>query len=245
MKKFALLAVLALAGAAQAQTTYTDSLNELFDNGFRHLDIRSVTVNNNATHLTIQLNLDGNLNAGFGGTDWGKYGILFDTRAGGTTGASNAWGRAILTPNNQIDYWVGSWVDGSGGAQLWEYDPGNSGSAPEHGFYEKGASYSNGLITIDLSLSFLGQVTYSIDLAAMGLGIGDVVLFDVISTGGTGSLPANGDPGVDHLSRADAATNGWGEASVAGDFRAYTIIPAPGSLALLGLAGVAAGRRRR
>ncbi|RLS25245.1 MAG: PEP-CTERM sorting domain-containing protein, partial [Planctomycetota bacterium] len=48
----------------------------------------------------------------------------------------------------------------------------------------------------------------------------------------------------DHLSRSDIATSGWGSPSTSGTFLGYTTVPAPGAIALLGLAGLA-GRRRR
>jgi hypothetical protein len=75
-------------------------------------------------------------------------------------------------------------------------------------------------------------------LASLGLSGGQTIYFDVATSGG------GNDPGVDHLSRTDKATSGWGSASTSGDFLAYTPVPTPGAIALLGLAGLA-GRRRR
>jgi YidC/Oxa1 family membrane protein insertase len=75
--------------------------------------------------------------------------------------------------------------------------------------------------------------------SSLGLSIGDTFRFDVISTGG------GFDPGVDHLSRNDFATDNWGTQSVGGSFLSYTVIPSPGALALLGMGGLMAGRRRR
>jgi hypothetical protein len=81
-------------------------------------------------------------------------------------------------------------------------------------------------------------VTWTVSLAALGVGAGQTFYFDIATSGG------GNDPGVDHLSRADQATPGWGTASTSGNFLAYTTVPTPGALALLGLAGLA-GRRRR
>jgi hypothetical protein len=83
-------------------------------------------------------------------------------------------------------------------------------------------------------LLFLAQFSFS----GLGLSAGQTIYFDVATSGG------GNDPGVDHLSRSDAATPGWGTASTSGNFLAYTTVPAPGAIALLGLAGLA-GRRRR
>ncbi len=81
-------------------------------------------------------------------------------------------------------------------------------------------------------------VTWTVSLASLGVGAGQTFYFDIATSGG------GNDPGVDHLSRSDAATPGWGTASTAGGFLSYTVVPTPGALALLGVAGLV-GRRRR
>jgi MYXO-CTERM domain-containing protein len=73
----------------------------------------------------------------------------------------------------------------------------------------------------------------------MGLSAGQTFYFDVATSGG------GNDPGVDHLSRSTPATPGWGTASIAGPFLSYTVTPAPGAVALLGVAGLIGARRRR
>jgi MYXO-CTERM domain-containing protein len=83
------------------------------------------------------------------------------------------------------------------------------------------------------------SVKWTISLAAMGLSAGQTFYFDVATSGG------GSDPGVDHLSRSTEATPGWGTASTAGPFLAYTVTPAPGAVALLGVAGLVGTRRRR
>lgn len=221
-------AAVGFAGLAHADV-YNDSVGDLFQDasGFAHLDIASVEVSNDATKLYLTLNLAGDaINP-----DWGKYGVMLDTRGGGTNTPTNPWVRNINS-SNLNDFWIGSWVNGGGGAQLWEFDGVN--------WFEKTATYSGSEISQDLSAAAAGTVAWAIDLATLGLTVGDVVLFDVITTGGT-----DGDPGVDHLSRLDLATGGWGEASTAGNYLAYTIVPAPGAAALLGFGGLLAARRRR
>jgi hypothetical protein len=104
------------------------------------------------------------------------------------------------------------------------------------------ATYAAGTdIQADDTNHAAGTQRIAVSLAALGLSAGDVLMFDVATTGG------GFDPGVDHLSRADFATDDWANQSTSGDYLAYTIaaVPAPGSVALLGLGGLVATRRRR
>ena len=150
--------------------------------------------------------------------NWTKYMMYFNTTGTGTT--SNGWGRPVNLTSN-IDYYVGSWVDApSDNAQFWSWS---------------GAWNQTGTLTNSVSGN---TVSFTMSLASLGLSAGQTIYFDVATSGG------GNDPGVDHLSRSDAATPGWGTASTSGNFLAYTTVPTPGALALLGLAGLA-GRRRR
>ena len=150
---------------------------------------------------------------------WTKYMMYFNTTGAGTT--SNAWARPVNLTSN-IDYYVGSWVDAStDNDQFWAWGSGAWGQT--------------GTLTNAVSGN---TVTFTMSLASLGLSGGQTIYFDVATSGG------GNDPGVDHLSRTDMATSGWGSASTSGDFLAYTTVPTPGAIALLGLAGLA-GRRRR
>ena len=205
----------ALASVASADS-YTDSSFDLFDNGFDNLDITGVDMTDDGTNMTVSITT-----RGF--QTWTKYMMYFNTSGGAGT-SSNAWSRPVNLTSN-IDYYIGSWVDAaSNNSQLvtWTGGAWNWGSEQY------------------LTNSVSGNtVTWQISLAAMGLSAGSTFYFDVATSGG------GNDPGVDHLSRSTAATSGWGEASTAGPFLAYTVTPAPGAVALLGLAGIAAGGRRR
>ena len=204
----------ALASVASADS-YTDSSFDLFDNGFDNLDITGVDMTDDGTNMTVSITT-----RGF--QTWTKYMMYFNTSGGmGTSG--NAWSRPVNLTSN-IDYYIGSWVDATpNNSQLVTW----TGSAWNWG--------SEQYLTNSVSGN---TVSWTFSLASMGLSAGQTIYFDVATSGG------GNDPGVDHLSRSDAATPGWGTASTSGNFLAYTTVPTPGAIALLGLAGLA-GRRRR
>lgn len=218
MRSFSLLATSLACTAAIATaaqgTIYTDSTFDLFDNGLDNLDISGVDISDDGTNLSIAITT-----RGF--QTWTKYMIFIDSAAGGTT--SNAWSRPVNLTSD-IDYFVGSWVDAStDNSQFVSW----TGSAWNWGSES----------TLSNSVS-ANTVTWSFSLASLGLSAGQTFYFDVATSGG------GGDPGVDHLSRSDMATSGWGSPSTSGNFLGYTTVPAPGAIALLGLAGLL-GRRRR
>ena len=194
------------------------------------MDITSVDVTHDANFITFAINLRGSIDAGSGGTDWGKYCIGIDTgAAGGDT--SNGWGRNISWGGQGIDFWVGSWVDSGGGAELRQMSGANDNSNTL-----LDATYVNNLLIQASQTAFTR--TIKIDRAAIGMAGNGTFRFDVLTTG------SNFDPGVDHLSRSDLATTDWPVQSVAGQFSSYTI-PTPGAAAVLGLGGLLAARRRR
>ena len=225
-----------IAGGAQADI-YTDNTGMAADGGdiaaafagFEHLDIAQVEVTNDANFIYFDITMVGDLDA----TNWGKYLIGMDTgRVAGTN--ADAWGRNIDWGSGMTDF-VGSWADDGGtgaGAELHAWD----GAA----WNLTDATYLAGTeIMGDDANHAAGVQRIGVSLSALGIGVGDVIFFDVASTGG------GFDPGVDHLSRQDSSTDDWGNQSVSGQYLSYTIIPAPGSAALLGLGGLVALRRRR
>lgn len=224
----ALLAVAGIASAASA-TTYTDSQNDLFDNGFGHLDITSVDVTHDATYITFVINVRTSLDAP---NDWGKYCIGIDMPGNATNDTTNGWGRNVSWGGQGIDFYVGSWVDGGGGAELRAM----SGNDDNSNVLLDATYTTNTLVQHSIS-SFAR--TIRIDRAAIGIPANGSFNFDVFTTANGG-----GDPGVDHLSRSDLATTDWSVQSVAGTFLTYTI-PTPGALALVGMGGLVAARRRR
>jgi len=226
-------AIAATAGLATADV-YTDNSGNHLDGGdlhdffasqsFNHLDIVSVTITNDLSNLYVDIQTAGDLDA----TNWGKYALGINTGANAGD-AGNGWGRNIAWGANQtITHWVATWADDNGsgvGGQVWSFD----------GSWSQTGSIASG----DDSQHASGRQIFAVSLASLGLSIGDTFRFDVISTGG------GFDPGVDHLSRNDFATDNWGTQSLGGSFLSYTVIPSPGALALLGMGGLMAGRRRR
>ena len=235
MRQLMMAAALAsLTGLAAGQVTYDDNsgnhldggdLHDFFaSQGFFHLDIVSVTMSNDLDNLYVDIQLGADLDA----TNWGKYALAINN-GNDPTDAGNGWGRNIDWNGQQISHWVATWADdfGSGiGGQVWSFDGAN--------WNETG-----GLAGADDSQHASGRQIFSISLASLGLSIGQTFTFDLVSTGG------GNDPGVDHLSNSAFATDDWGVTSIAGQFLSYTVVPAPGAVALLGMGGLLAGRRRR
>ena len=216
MRAASLALSVAFTAAANAGV-YNDPSFDLFDNGLDNLDISSVEVSDDGVNLSINVTTRGFQN-------WTKYMMYFDTSPIGGT-SSNAWSRPVDLSGAAIEYYLGSWVDApSNNTQFvtWTGSAWNWGSE----MYLTNAVQGN-------------SVKWTISLAAMGLSAGQTFYFDVATSGG------GNDPGVDHLSRSTEATPGWGTASTAGPFLAYTVTPAPGAVALLGVAGLVGTRRRR
>jgi hypothetical protein len=238
MKKvFGLLVVAGLASAAQASVTYTDAQNDIFDNGFAHIDLASVTVSHDANTITFVVSSRGNYDPNNGGANWGKFCIGIDVPTNGTNDTTNGWARNINWGAGQgIDFWIGTWTDNSfpfgGGGELRSMSGNDDGSNTL-----VDATYTTNTL-INVTTTATSQ-TIVLNRAALGLTGDGKFFFDLVSTGGD-----SGNPGVDHLSRADQATPFWDTQSLAGDFLSYTI-PTPGAAALLGLGGLVAARRRR
>ena len=177
---------------------YSDPSNDLFDNGLSNLDITGVEITNNGVNLVIAVTTRGFQN-------WTKYFVWIDTPAKANAAAnSHPWARpANLASGEGSDFFIGAWVDAANNnSQLWEYTTSWSTHA-----------------TSPLSSVVTGNtVTFTIPLSTLGLSAGNVIKFDVATSGG-----GNGDPGVDHASRTTAATTAWNLASTGGPMLSYTI----------------------
>lgn len=213
----AAFAVSSLAVGSASAAVYTDATNENHD-GNAHMDFESVTVTNDATNLYFTVDLRGSVAPP---ADWGKYVAGIDVREGGNS-TGNPWGRAISMPG--MDFWIGSWVDGDGGSQLFDWNG--------TGWTEIGNA---GMVRGTDTLS------YTIPLAALGIGDGSLVNFDFYSTGGGGSDGAN-----DASANPNQASPGWSDhyhSSVVSTYQ--VVVPEPASVGLAAVAAVALSRRRR
>jgi hypothetical protein len=227
-------ALAAVAGVAAAHETYLDPFGAQSDvdpfflgQGFGHLDLAAVDVSN---HVLQSMHMDILVNGDIAATNWGKFNIYFDTQPGGRT--DNAWGRSI-TAGQEADWFIGGWADGGGGAELYQATPG--------GWTLVNATYNPGsVMEVHLTNAAAGVWSLHLDWTMFGLTPGQEIGLDVVTTAG-----GTADPGVDHLSLDTIATPNWSTPSVGGMFEHYHVEPAPGSIAVLGIAGMLAGRRRR
>jgi hypothetical protein len=215
------------ATAALAAASFPDSSG---DNSGGFLDITSVDMNNSATTLTLTVNVAGNPSDP--GNNWGKFLIGFDTTpgGGGNFNAVNGWGKDIQMSAGGMDYFIGSWLDWGTGADLKSW----SGSQWD----VVTATYLPNPFNLSLSVG-ISSVSYTFDLAALGLAAGSIINFDVYaSTGG-------GDTVVD--SSGNPAPQTWGSApyDTGMNYHTYTVtaVPEPAVGALVGLSLLVLGRR--
>jgi hypothetical protein len=231
----ALLAGVALqAQAAPGVTTYNDAINDIdpgISTGSGTLDLVKMEVSNTASDVVFQLTVNGNI----GSTDWGKFMIGIANNKGYGTSSSDGWARPItMSANGGMTNWIGSWVDGGGGAE-------NRSNQTSWGL--TGATYNGNFGGFSLSAGAQSTITYTVSIASLGMSIGDTFSFDAYSSGGGG-----GDSAVDALANPNVAITSWGQPydSGASNSFSYTLsaVPAPGAIALIGVAGLM-GRRRR
>jgi hypothetical protein len=214
-------------GTLPAQTySYTDAVNDI-DPGIATAagtaDILATEVTMSPTDLAFKLTVNGNVAT----TDWAKFmiGISTGKTAGTTATNGNGWGRPInmISPVGGMNFWVGSWVDGGGGAQFWAYDD-LGGSWSEIG--STGGGTFPG--TFSITSGATSEINYTLDPTLMDLGPSDTWYFDIYSSGGGG-----GDSSIDALSNPNIAITSWGGPYTSNVTNGISVVPEPASLAAL------------
>lgn len=213
---------------AEPGVVYNDAANDIgagLATAGGTADILSVEVSHTATDVQFKLTVNGSVNA----TDWAKFMIGISSPGSSTkTTGGNGWGRPInMSSGGGMNYWIGSWVDGGSGAET--YDNGST-------WNRTGATWAGnfpGSITAGGS-----NVTITVARSAIGMSADGTFLFDVYSSGGGG-----GDGALDALSVSTPSIANWGDSFTTTNALSYAI-PAPGAVALIGLAGLVARRRK-
>ncbi len=234
MRIASFLCALLLVGSVRASVIYNDSTGDIdpgIATGNGTLDILSMEVSHTELNILLSLTVNGNV----GTTDWGKFMIGIATGGSGTT-AGNGWGRPINldSPIGGMDFWIGSWVDGGSGAQLWSY---NSGTTSWDG--------PGALANFGFTAGAQSVLNYTVSRAALGLTGNDAFYFEVYSSGG-----GVGDSAIDALSNPNVSVTDWGQAytsDMSSGLSLYSI-PEPSAVALLGIGALMAlslRRRRR
>ena len=195
------------------------------------LDLVSMEVSHTATDVQFKLTVNGDIDV----TDWGKFMVGIANNKGYGTSTSDGWARPItMSANGGMTNWFGSWVDGGGGAE-------NRSNQTSWGL--TGATYNSNFGNFALAGRTQSTITYGVSIASIGMSIGDTFRFDAYSSGG-----GSGDSAIDALANPNVAITSWDQAYDSGTSTSFsytlTAIPAPGAIALIGLAGLVARRRK-
>jgi len=213
---------------------YYDAIGDIdagISTGSGTLDLVLMEVSHTATDIQFKLTVNGNI----GTTDWGKFMVGIANNKGYGTSTTDGWGRPItMSANGGMTNWLGSWVDSGGGAH-------NYSNQTSWGL--TGATYNSNFGNFALAAGAQSTITYGVSIASIGMSIGDTFSFDAYSSGG-----GNGDSAIDALANPNVAVTDWGQAYNSGTSTSFsytlTAIPAPGAIALVGLAGLVARRRK-
>ena len=230
------LASLTAAVHANPGVVYNDATGDIHPSiatGGGTLDLVRMEVSHTATDLVFALTVNGNVAT----TNWGKFMIgISNGSAGDTSVNGNGWARPINmgSPTGGMTNWIGSWVDNGGGAEKYSWAPSSWGLV--------GATYNSNFGSFAISSGAQSTITYTVSMASLGLAAGNTFYFDAYSSGGSST-----DSAVDALANPNYAISSWSgpytSSSTTGIF-SYTI-PAPGVIALLGVAGLVGSRKRR
>lgn len=196
----AFFAVLSLtAGSLLAQPTiYTDAIGDIATNlptAGGTLDIVKMEVSDTSSDVIFNLTVNGIIASP---NDWANLMIGISTGATTNTNTGNGWNRPIQLngPTGGMTRWIGSWVNGGGGSQIWGYTgtnwSTNLGNLTAYTF----ATNTNGTSTIN----------YTVSKASLGTtNLGSILYFDAYSSGSGG-----GDSALDALANPNVSVTGWG-----------------------------------
>jgi hypothetical protein len=173
------------------------------------LDFVSAEVTHDATDVTFKLTVNGNITT----PDWGNFMIGIATGKGGSTGntkTGNGWNRPInldAGANGGMTHWIGSWVSGGGGSQVWSYSA---------GAWSQLAGNANHTYTAGAT----STLQFKVSRATLGVNTGDTIYFDAYSSGGGG-----GDGAIDALAKSSQSVANWGDTytSAAPNLYSYTL----------------------
>ena len=196
-------AAMTIVGASAQPTPFNDAIGDINVDGNTNpgngtLDIVKMEVTDTVDDIIFTMTVNGNITA----TDWGNFmiGIANQKTAGSQIG--NGWARPInmnAGGANGMTHWIGSWVNGGGGAQLWAY----TGSGTDGG---TGNNWNNtgGIKAIVPSAATQSTITYTVTKASLGVATGDTIVFDAYSSGTGG-----GDGAIDALSNPNVTISTW------------------------------------
>ena len=173
------------------------------------LDISKMEVVDTAEDLIFTMTVNGDVSS----PDWGKFMIgIANQKSFGTTNG-NPWLRPISLRTGGdygMTHWVGAWVNGGGGAEIYSYGTTNwSGPVPLKAFaFFAGAQTST--------------LKYTISKQSLGVTNGETIKFDAYSSGAYTT-----DGAIDALANTNISVNTWGGAYTSDEHstntRAYTL----------------------
>ena len=161
----ALLWSLVLTSCLSASAgTFTDTVGEQAGTNDSEADITGVQVSSDATNLYFNITLSGDISV----ANFGNYLIGLQTGPGGNTALNTPWGKPVGISTG-MNYWIGSWVNFGGGAQLYQWDGSNWNQI-------------GGTLTTALTPH---STTITVPSTSLSLNTGDKFKFDVWSTYGS------------------------------------------------------------
>lgn len=232
MKKLLVLAAVVSAVSPAMAVIYSDALGDvnspMTTYGNPNVDLASLEITNTATNIAFKFTTNA---ASITSPDWINLNVVM--RLGGGPIDNGANGNGWLRPYalaGGADRFVGGWVNGGGGFEARQYNGTN--------WNINGATYNS---TTGMSVAIVGNmVTYTVDLATLGLGLGDTFTFDA-TTSGTGGNDGAWDP----LSMSTGQITAPDQSSILQSNLQYTVVPEPASMTALALGAAAMLRRRK